>query len=120
MKSYQTLQAVTGDKPPKPPRRMIVTVFDAIAVVGHDEDYEPPPIIGEFEATSAPPGSAEKIDILAKRVELGKPLWHPEDRVDYVGLTGCIVPREKSDPRAKTMRHEAKMPTPRKEVGSGD
>jgi hypothetical protein len=31
---------------------------------------------------------------LRKRVELGQPLWHRDDRVDYAGLTGAIRPRE--------------------------
>ena len=44
--------------------------------------------------TDAPAGSNEKIEILRKRVELGQPLWHTDDRVDYAGLTGVIRPRE--------------------------
>jgi len=31
---------------------------------------------------------------LSKRVELGLPLWHERDRVDYTGLTGAVRPRE--------------------------
>lgn len=116
-KSYSTLAAIVG--PAKPAKRRIVTVFDAIVIAGHDEDFDPKPP-ADFQATSAPPGSAEKIDILAKRVETGSPLWHEDDRVDYTGLTGAVVPREKCDPRARATRHEAKMPSPRKEVGSGD
>ena len=41
-----------------------------------------------------PAGSPEKIEILRKRLELGLPLWHEEDRYDYNGLTGAIRPRE--------------------------
>ncbi len=44
--------------------------------------------------TDAPAGSPEKIEILRRRVELGQPLWHDDDRVDYSGLTGAIRPRE--------------------------
>ena len=47
-----------------------------------------------FESTDAPAGSEEKIEILRKRLELGLPLWHEEDRYDYNGLTGAIRPRE--------------------------
>jgi hypothetical protein len=48
----------------------------------------------EFDATDAPAGSPEKIEILRRRIENGLPLWHEEDRYDYNGLTGAIRPRE--------------------------
>ncbi|MBX3423122.1 MAG: hypothetical protein KF752_16315 [Pirellulaceae bacterium] len=68
-------------------------VFEAILKYGHDEDFDP--IVDDyFMPTDAPAGSAEKIEILRKRVELGQPLWHRDDRVDYAGLTGVIRPRE--------------------------
>lgn len=68
-------------------------VFEAILRYGHDEDFLPevPP---DFCPTDAPAGSPEKIEILRRRIELGLPLWHDEDRVDYSGLTGAIRPRE--------------------------
>ena len=67
-------------------------VFEAILKYGHDEDFNP--IASEtFEPTDAPAGSPEKIEILRRRVELGLPLWHEEDRVDYSGLTGAVRPR---------------------------
>ncbi|MCP4193576.1 MAG: hypothetical protein GY768_23430 [Planctomycetaceae bacterium] len=68
-------------------------VFEAILKYGHDEDFAPLKS-EEFEATEAPAGSAEKIDILRNRVESGDPLWHMEDRSDYSGLTGAVRPRE--------------------------
>jgi hypothetical protein len=37
----------------------------------------------EFDETDALPGTDEKVDILAKRIELGLPLWHPSDRLSY-------------------------------------
>ena len=58
-----------------------------------DEDFDPSDS-GEFEPTDAPAGSQEKIETLRKRVELGLPLWHGSDRVDYSGLTGAVRPRE--------------------------
>lgn len=68
-------------------------VFEAILKYGHDEDFDP--MFGpEFHPTDAPAGSEEKIEVLRKRVELGQPLWHNDDRVDYTGLTGAIRPRE--------------------------
>jgi hypothetical protein len=68
-------------------------VFEAILKYGHDEDFNPEPCSG-FAATDAPAGSAEKIEILRRRIESGLPLWHEEDRCDYSGLTGAIRPRE--------------------------
>lgn len=68
-------------------------VFDAILKYGHDEDFNPEPT-AEFTSTDAPAGSEEKIEILRRRIELGLPLWHDEDRRDYSGLTGAIRPRE--------------------------
>ncbi|MDA7978961.1 MAG: hypothetical protein MPJ50_09355 [Pirellulales bacterium] len=68
-------------------------VFEAILKFGHDEGFAPRET-KEFVATQAPAGSSEKISTLARRVELGLPLWHPEDRADYSGLTGAVRPRE--------------------------
>ena len=68
-------------------------VFDAILKYGHDEDFAPE-ASDSFSATDAPAGSAEKIEILRRRVELGLPLWHEDDRFDYSGLTGAVRPRE--------------------------
>jgi len=70
-----------------------LNVFEAILKFGHDEDFVPQST-GEFKPTDAPAGSAEKIEELRRRVELGMPLWHGEDRRDYTGLTGAVRPRE--------------------------
>lgn len=44
-------------------------------------DYEPQRVLmDEFQATEALPGSNEKLEVLARRVALGLPLWHPDDR----------------------------------------
>jgi hypothetical protein len=68
-------------------------VFQAILESGHDEDFVPTQT-DDFVPTTAPAGSQHKINVLARRIELGLPLWHPEDRNDYSGLTGAIRPRE--------------------------
>lgn len=72
----------------------VKNVFDAILKFGHDEDFAPEEACSGFEPTDAPAGSAEKIEILRRRVELGLPLWHKNDRVDYSGLVGAVRPRE--------------------------
>lgn len=68
-------------------------VFEAILECGHDEDFDPV-ATEEFIATDAPAGSKAKLEVLADRVRKGLPLWHPEDRGDYSGLTGAVRPRE--------------------------
>lgn len=68
-------------------------VFDAIIKYGHDEDFSPD-TAEDFRCTNAPAGSPAKIEVLRRRIELGLPLWHEEDRVDYSGLTGAVRPRE--------------------------
>ena len=73
--------------------KKVQNVFEAILKYGHDEDFNPEPST-EFMPTEAPAGSQAKIDELRKRVELGLPLWHDADRVDYSGLTGAVRPRE--------------------------
>ncbi len=46
--------------------------------------YEPESARAErFAATDALPGSMEKLDVLAQRVQAGLPLWHPADRLSY-------------------------------------
>ena len=72
----------------------VQNVFEAILKYGHDEDFAPAAESDSFEATDAPAGSQTKIDVLRKRVELGLPLWHNDDRMDYSGLTGAVRPRE--------------------------
>ena len=68
-------------------------VFEAILECGHDEDFVPAET-DEFSATDAPAGSRAKLDILAERIRKGVPLWHPQDRSDYSGLTGAVRPRD--------------------------
>ena len=68
-------------------------VFEAILTYGHDEEWLPAPD-QKFEPTDAPAGSPEKIEILRKRIELGVPLWHENDRYDYNNLIGAIRPRD--------------------------
>jgi hypothetical protein len=58
------------------------SVFDAIKMGMWD--YEPThSSYSEALATHAMPGSLEKLDVLAERLRLGLPLWHPEDKIHY-------------------------------------
>jgi hypothetical protein len=54
------------------------------AISQGDWNYEPPTLQAvSVEATTALPGTVEKLTVLAERVRLGQPLWHPEDRKSY-------------------------------------
>ncbi|HID76855.1 MAG TPA: hypothetical protein EYP56_12775 [Planctomycetaceae bacterium] len=68
-------------------------VFEAIQQCGHDESFVPH-VDEDFKPTEAPAGSRAKVEVLAERVRRGQPLWHPEDRSDYSGLTGAVRPRD--------------------------
>lgn len=68
-------------------RRKVKTVFDAIELFGHDEDFVPQ--VGN--ATDAAPGSAEKIAVMRSRVDRGETLFHPDDRSDCDGLYADAV-----------------------------
>ncbi len=43
-------------------------------------DFEPP---NEAEPTTARPGTPEKVQVLAARIENGMPLWHPADAGNF-------------------------------------
>jgi hypothetical protein len=49
-----------------------------------DWSFEPPtqPTV-EINATAALPGTTEKLDVLADRLQQGLPLWHPHDRRSF-------------------------------------
>ena len=56
------------------------------AIKQGDFNFEPPTAnktAGEMPATAALPGTSEKLDVLAERMRLGLPLWHPSDRRSY-------------------------------------
>lgn len=47
-------------------------------------DFEPDEVEGgEYTPTSAMPGTGEKLDVLAERVQRGLPLWHNHDRRSF-------------------------------------
>jgi hypothetical protein len=56
-----------------------------------DDDWEPT-LTDDFHPTDAPSGSSEKVEVLRRRVQLGQPLWHAQDRVDYSGLRAATMP----------------------------
>jgi hypothetical protein len=54
------------------------------AIKQGDWDFEPTgdqPV--NLKATAAMPGTQEKLDILAERLRMGLPLWHPSDRLSF-------------------------------------
>ena len=58
------------------------SVLDAIRMGIWDFEPEDAKSV-EHEATGALPGTNEKLDVLAERVQSGLPLWHPSDRRTY-------------------------------------
>jgi hypothetical protein len=61
---------------------MLRNVLDAIR--DGDWYFEPDEVDAKnYPATTAVPGSREKLDILAERVRAGLPLWNAFDRADY-------------------------------------
>ena len=57
------------------------SVLEAIQV--GQWDFEPDNEETEFDSTNALPGSEEKLEVLANRIQSGLPLWHPSDRHTY-------------------------------------
>ena len=57
------------------------SVLEAIQV--GQWDFEPENEETEFDSTNALPGSEEKLEVLANRIQSGLPLWHPSDRHTY-------------------------------------
>ncbi len=37
----------------------------------------------DYDSTNSMPGTPEKLEVLARRLSSGKPLWHPSDRIMY-------------------------------------
>ncbi|MBI3464579.1 MAG: hypothetical protein HY000_16225 [Planctomycetes bacterium] len=61
---------------------MPTSVLEAIKVGVWD--FEPQETVERgFSATTALPGTDEKLAVLAERVRMGLPLWHPSDRLQY-------------------------------------
>jgi hypothetical protein len=66
------------------PGESIVNQNVLIAIREGMWDYEPPVLEpGDYDSTKAMPGTKEKIAALAERAEMGLPLWHDYDRVEY-------------------------------------
>ena len=57
-------------------------VFDEIERLGREGDFVPRDI-SELPPTDAPVGSRRKKEVMAERVQLGLPIFHPDDLPDY-------------------------------------
>jgi hypothetical protein len=58
------------------------SVLEAIRMGVWDFEPEQEQVL-QFSSTRALPGTSEKLDVLAERLEQGLPLWHPDDRRTY-------------------------------------
>lgn len=54
----------------------IVSVFDAIRLLGHEIDFEP---LKPCQPTGAKKGTIERLEVYRLRVENGEVLYHPND-----------------------------------------
>lgn len=59
------------------------SVLDAIKLGIWDYEPEQTKTTNEYNSTAALPGTDEKLTVLARRIQEGLPLWHPEDRQTY-------------------------------------
>jgi hypothetical protein len=59
------------------------SVLEAIKLGLWDFEPQEETLQEHFRATHAMPGTPDKLDVLAERVRLGQPLWHPADRQDF-------------------------------------
>lgn len=70
-------------------------IFEEIKKLGHDEDFTPLDI-ADLDPTDAPVGSRRKLEIMARRVEGGFPIFHPDDSHDYGEDAGVeLAPRHR-------------------------
>jgi hypothetical protein len=60
-------------------------------------DFEPPEVDASlFDPADAMPGTREKLEVLASRVQDGLPLWHESDRED---IEAVVPTRRPGKPR---------------------
>lgn len=78
-----------------------MNIFQALLKLGHDEDFEPKPGPLHFP-TPFSPGSAEKIEVLRLRAELGLPLWHEKDEGVCSVVARSQVEKKQDVGRVKT------------------
>ncbi len=86
-------------------------VFEAI--LDGDDSYEPDAQDPNFLPTDAPPGSIERLEVMARRVARGQPREHPLDRTDFSGLTpGIINPSDidSADQEPEVPRRMSRIP----------
>lgn len=58
---------------------MLTSVLDAVKL--GQWDFEPREVDSrKYSRTGAMPGTREKLTVMAERLRLGLPLWHPSDR----------------------------------------
>jgi hypothetical protein len=76
------------------------SVLEAIKLGLWDFEPQEETLQEHFQATGAMPGTPDKLDVLAERVRLGQPLWHPADRQDYDEVTGPLTLRGISPKRS--------------------
>lgn len=74
------------------------TVYEAIELYHHDEDFIP---IGEAPPTSHAPGTVGKVEAMRRRVELGLPLWSNDDNDTHDSSSNPILRGAKNGYQAR-------------------
>ena len=62
---------------------MARSILEAIKQGDFEFEPEAPAADDDVDKTVAMPGTTEKLDVLAERLRLGLPLWHPSDRRSF-------------------------------------
>lgn len=79
--------------------RVARNIFQEIATLGHDEDFEPP--LPEV-AVDHKPGSWEKIQAMCERVDRGEAIFHPDDFVEHQ----CTIEQERFKETEEVLRQK--------------
>lgn len=74
--------------------RSLIKAGEEVDIPDDDDTQFEPEDDPQWQATDAPAGSSEKLELLRSRWDEWQYLWHSKDRIDFTGLTAAIDPRE--------------------------
>lgn len=80
-------------------------IFEEMQFLGHDRDFVPRDI-SELRSTDAVVGSRRKLEVMAERVQLGLPMFHPDDSSDYGDESGERAAYQQRKKKAFVRRNE--------------
>ncbi len=80
-------------------------IFEEMKLRGHDRDFVPRDI-SELPSTDAVVGSRRKLEVMAERVQLGVPIFHPDDSSVYGHESGGRPAYQQRKKKAFVHRNE--------------